>query len=141
MSVHTPLPTLHREINTYLEFINEARREIQVDELATYEAAEARAEAIRARNPESPGPGRYEFCDDRQLAEILDFLSGDFSYVDEQVGSTSEAGWYARIGRFVVEVTDQGFFWYVDHESEVAAEAAFATIEADYPHSDEEGDF
>jgi hypothetical protein len=118
--------------------MDEARREIQVEELATYEAAEARAEAIRARSPETPGPGRYEFCDDRPLAEILEFLSGDQSYVDEQVGSTSEAGWYARIGRFIVEATEGGFFWYIDHETEIAAEAAFATIEAKYPHAEEE---
>jgi hypothetical protein len=136
--IHTPCPTLHREIGHYLSFVNEARREIEVSEFATYQAAEARAESIKASNPETPRSGRYEFCDDRLLAEILDHLAGDFSYLDEQVGSVDEAGWYGRIGRFIVEYTDQGFFWYIDHESEPAAEAAFATIEAVYPHSEED---
>lgn len=82
-------------------------------------------------------PGRYQANDDALLAEILDYLANDQSYVDEQVGSVDEAGWFARIGRFIVESDDQGFFCYMDHKTEALAETIFATIEANYPHSDE----
>ena len=123
---------LHRDIERYLAFVEEARKEITMPEFPTYEMAEARAEAIRRRTPETPGPGRYQLCDDRELAEILDFLSGDQSYQDEQVGSVDEGGWYARVGRFVCEVDSQGFFWYMDYEEDWNAQKAFARIEAEY---------
>ena len=138
MAIHTPLPTLHREIEAYLCFMDEARREVDVAELATYEAAEARADAILNSSAETPGPGKFSANDDGPLAEILYFLSLDHSFLDEQIGSVDEHGWFGRIGRFVVETDDQGFFYYMDHVLEAKAEAAFARIEADYPMPIEE---
>jgi hypothetical protein len=63
---------------------------------------------------------------------MLDVLSSDRSYLDEEAGDASAAGWIARIGRFVIEENEFGFFSYQDFESEIAAEAHFATVEADY---------
>jgi hypothetical protein len=128
--IHTPAPTLHREIRAYLGFLDIAREPLgEVQMPATYSGAVARAELIRTTNPETPGPGRYEGNDDRILAEMLDELTNDYSYVDEQY--SDETGyWCCRIGRFTCDQSPDGFFSYHDCLSEPEAEAAFAIFEA-----------
>lgn len=130
--IHTPSPTLHREIRTYLGFMDEARKEIDVAEIATYEACEARADAIRARNPETPGPGKYECNDDGPLAEMLHVLAGDTSFLDEEFGEAEFDTWTARIGRFTIGEDSRGFFYYMDYLTVESAQAAFARCRASY---------
>lgn len=97
----------------------------------TYQAACARADYLKSHNPETPGPGRLEGNDDRILGEMLEELAGDTSYLDEEAGDVSSAGWAGRIGRFIVEEDSDGFFSYCDDESEVNAQAHFALISSD----------
>jgi len=131
--IHTPCPTLHREIRAYLGFADEARRPLEeVSMPATYQAACHRADELRHHNPETPGPGRFEGNDDRILAEMLEELAGDTSYLDEEAGDVQAAGWIARIGRFIVEEDERGFFAYHDGGNELNAQAHFALIASDY---------
>ncbi len=131
--IHTPCPTLHREIGQYLAFVDEARTPLEeVNMPATYENACHRADELKYRNPETPRPGRFEGNDDRILAEMLEELAGDTSYLDEEEGEADVAGWIARIGRFCVSQDDQGFFYYQDFDNETAAHVAFETVRPSY---------
>lgn len=137
MTVHTPQVVQRRQlmqdIERYLAFVEEARTPLEeVSMPATYENACHRADELKYRNPETPGPGRLEGNDDRLLAEMLEELAGDTSYLDEEEGEVDVAGWIGRIGRFCVSRDDNGFFYYQDFGNETAAHVAFETVRPSY---------
>lgn len=66
-----------------------------------------------------PHPGKFEGCHDLTLAEMLYEALGDGWSDDSH--SVEEQYYVARIGRFLVEETDQGFFDYEVYETEAEA--------------------
>jgi hypothetical protein len=84
------------------------------------------------------GPGRYEGLTAFQ-AWLCERVSGDESFADEVTGSVDTGGWFARIGRRVIQTDDRGF-WYVYKyatEEEASAEIAYQE-EEQYPEDEEE---
>lgn len=92
-----------------------------------YAKAVARAEALKTPSisacPVRPPNGKYEGCDDYELALMLDELSLDGT--DEEFGSVEEGAWHGRVGRFIIQEDDRGFFSYGIYMDDADATRAF----------------
>jgi hypothetical protein len=73
------------------------------------------------------GPGKYEAASDRELAAALytvTLVSGE----DDRVGDVSYMGFFARIGRYILEIDNNGFVTFSECESPEDAESAFLKL-------------
>lgn len=99
--------------------------EASVEEIFGLPSKEGREEIMRIATDMADGKRPSSLCD--ALNEIV--MHG---FADDTAGDCSTVGvLYDRIGRFILETTDQGFRAYFDLDTEADAEAQMNEIRAD----------
>ena len=64
--------------------------------------------------------------------EALRELSMDTSWLDDELGTVDELGWFARMGRYLLTANSQGFYGSYDAGTVDAARDEWARIERVY---------
>lgn len=88
-------------------------------------------------------PGKFGGCEDQDLGERLYECAGDSSFWDEDLGEAETFGWYALMLNpfeypkgderyYIVSEDSQGFFDYIEYETEKEAQADWAKLEKEY---------
>ena len=122
--------------NTHIKFLERA-----ADEKAyIIEACDIDRCTPEQLEESASGPGKYEGNSDRLLAVALHLLSLDQSYVDDSEGDVDSYGHCARIGRFLIWTSTNGFVDVETYDNEAMAQDTLERFRAEFYSSEDNED-